>query len=163
MKFEWKMSQLIKIFLVALLVIVIGVVFYLNSFALGYIRSGEIEKEEILLGNMVHIWDNTLQNNEIFIDNYMASSKTIVALNSAKTPENTLYALQDIRTDLYEFSAMNFGMQEIFFYSGKAGEDGYLASYRNASNRSVMMKTQIREIIDMCEASNNVGIWSIEK
>lgn len=162
MRLELKMSHIMRGFLLILLVIVIGVVFYLDLFSLGYIRSAEIEKEGILLGNMVRIWDNTLENNQIFIDNYMSSNKSTVALNTARTQESTLYAMQDIRTDLHEYSMLNYGMQEIFFYSGKVGDDGYLTSYRNKGDRTRMMKIQIREVIDMCVEHNNVGIWSVE-
>lgn len=163
MKRELKMSHLFKVFLVTLLIMVIGIVLYLNTFALRQMRSKEVEKEQILLGNMVRIWDLTLTNNKIYIDNYMVTNKSIVSLRMEKNPQNMIFALQDIQSDLNEYSLLDYGMQEIFFYSGKAGEDGYLASYQNSDDRSTMMKTQIRQVIDLCEAHGTIGTWALEQ
>ena len=161
MKLELKVSHLIKVFLIALLVVVIGVVIYLNSVALKYMRSREMEKEQILLSNVVRMWDSTLTNNKIYIDNYMSTSKAITSLNSSRTKANSIYALLDISVDLNEYAMLNYGMEEIFFYSSKEGDGGYVSSYRNSSTRNYMMKTRVRQVIDLSLAQDTIGTWFV--
>ena len=160
MKKTWKMSQLVRFCLIMLIAIFVGVVIYLNVFVLEQIRKQEAAKEEDMLTNMVNVWDSLIENNTIFIENFVANNDATVKLAMAKTHEDEVYALQEIKSTLTEYSYLNNGMDEFFFYSEKIGKDGYLTN-----NRSIRIsdmgtaKERINKIIEVFHKADKMRTW----
>lgn len=164
MKKMWKMSHLVKIYLGLLILVFFGIVIYLNVFALGEIREREIAKEQDTLANWVTIWDNMLENNTIFIENFVARNEGMVKLGVAKTHEDEVYALQEIKSALTEYSLLYNGMTEVFFYAENLGEDGYLTNTHAIRIRDLgMAKERIAKFIRAYEAEELEKGWLIRQ
>ena len=112
---EIRMSHLVRTYCILLLLVFLGVVVYLNVFALQKIREQERVRELDTLGNLVLMWDNMLENNTIFIENFMANNADMAMLGIAKTHEDQIYALQELKSTLDEYALLNYGMNELFF------------------------------------------------
>ena len=161
---EIRMSRLIRTYSFLLLLVFLGVVIYLNVFALNKIREQERVREQDTLGNWVQMWDNMLENNMIFIENFMANNSDMAMLGIAKTHEDQVYALLELKNTLDEYALLNYGMNELFFYSEELGENGYLTSYRyNMDISSNTMKERIRDIIAIYKSEGTMRRWMIEK
>lgn len=164
MKKMWKMSHLVRIYLGLLILVFFGVVIYLNVFALREIREREIAKERDTLANWVAIWDNMLENNTIFIENFVARNEGMVKLGVAKTHEDEVYALQEIKNTLTEYSLLYNGMTEVFFYAENLGDDGYLTNTHAVSIRDLgMAKERIAKFIHAYEAAELEKGWLIRR
>lgn len=162
MKHEWRMSHIIRMYMIILMLIFLGIVIYLNNFALSKIRESEIDKETDLLENLVHVWDNMLENNTIFIENFLANNEALVKLNVAKTHEDKVYALQEIRDTLKEYAMLNYGMGEIFFYSEMETDNNYLIAYHEDSMiTSKTMQERIGQILEVYKQKGRMKKWLI--
>lgn len=158
----WKMSQLVRIYLCLLIVVFLGIVIYLNVFALREITERENARERDTLENWVEIWDNMLANNTIFVDNFVANNEGMVKLGVARTHEDEVYALQEIKKDLTEYSLLYNGMTEVFFYAQDLGEDGYLTNAHATAVRDMgMAKERIRKIIEAYREADREKAWLI--
>lgn len=164
MKKVWKMSYLVRLYLGLLILVFLGIVIYLNVFALGEIREREIAKEQGTLANWVTIWDNMLENNTIFIENFVANNEGMVKLGVAKTHEDEVYALQEIKSTLAEYFLLYNGMTEIFFYAEGLGDGGYLTSTRTVRGLDQgMAKERVAKFIQAYEAEGLDRGWLIRQ
>ncbi len=164
MKKMWNMSHLVKLYLGLLLLVFLGIVIYLNVFALGEIREREIAKEQDTLANWVTIWDNMLENNTIFIENFVANNEGMVKLGVAKTHEDEVYALQEIKSALTEYSLLYNGMTEVFFCAKGLGENGYLTNTHTVRVRDLgMAKERIEKFIRAYETEEMERGWLIRQ
>lgn len=160
----WKMSQLVRIYLCLLIVVFLGIVIYLNVFALGEITERENARERDTLANWVEIWDNMLSNNTIFVENFVANNEGMVKLGVARTHEDEVYALQEIKSALTEYSLLYNGMTEVFFYAKELGEDGYLTNTHATAVRDMgMAKDRIRKIIEAYREEGREKAWLIRR
>ncbi len=161
---EIRMSRLVRMYCILLLLVFLGVVVYLNVFALNKIREQERVREQDTLGNLVLMWDNMLENNTIFIENFMANNPDMAMLGIAKTHEDQIYAIQELKSTLDEYALLNYGMNELFFYSEALGDNGYLTSYRyNTELSGNTSKERIREIISIYKNEGTMRKWIIDK
>ena len=164
MKKTWKMSQMVRFCLIMLIAIFVGVVIYLNVFVLEQIRKQEAAKESDMLTNMVNVWDSLIENNTIFIENFVANNDATVKLSMAKSHEDEVYALQEIKSTLTEYSYLNNGMDEFFFYSEKIGKDGYLTNNRSISISDMgTVKERVNKIIQAFRAEDKMRTWLLLK
>lgn len=162
-KNETKMSHMVRLFCVILIFVFLAVVVYLNMYSLRKIREQELQKEQDVLETWVQMWDKLLENNTIFIENLLANNEDVVRLGSARTRENRIYALQDIKATLNEYAALNYGMSELFFYSDRLEDEGYLASYRySTSTSSWTLKQRIDTFIQLFEEKGIIRKWLVE-
>ena len=164
MKKTWKMSQLVRVCLIMLIAIFIGVVIYLNVFVLEQIRKQETAKESDMLANMVNVWDSLIENNTLFIENFVANNDAAVKLAMAKSHEDEVYALQEIKNTLTEYSYLNNGMDEFFFYSEKIGKDGYLTNNHSTYSGDMgTAKERINKIIQAFHEEDKMRTWLLLK
>lgn len=164
MKKTWKMSQMVRFCLIMLIAIFVGVVIYLNVFVLEQIRKQEAAKESDMLTNMVNVWDSLIENNTIFIENFVANNDATVKLSMAKSHEDEVYALQESKSTLTEYSYLNNGMDEFFFYSEKIGKDGYLTNNRSISISDMgTVKERVNKIIQAFRAEDKMRTWLLLK
>lgn len=158
------MSQLVRIYLSLLIVVFLGIVIYLNVFALREITERENARERDTLANWVEIWDNMLENNTIFVENFVANNEGMVKLGVARSHEDEVYALQEIKSALTEYSLLYNGMTEVFFYAQELGEDGYLTNTHATAIRDMgMAKERIRKIIQAYREEGREKAWLIRR
>ncbi len=158
------MSGIVKTYCFLLLIVFLAIVVYLNVFVLKRIREQEHLMETDSLANLVRIWDNMLENNTIFIENLIVNNGDVARLGVAKQHEDQVYALLDIRQTLNEYSLINYGMNEVFFYHKPLGKDGYVASYRyNVATSSHTLKAHVDTFIRTFEEEGIYKKWFIEE
>lgn len=128
---DMKMSQIVWIFHGLLILLSLGIIIYLNTFAMSNIREQETRRETQNFQNFAETWDTMLENNAIFVDNFIVNSSGMAKLGIAKTHEEQVYALQELKSALSEFSLLKYGMYEVFFYSESLGEAGFLTAHKD--------------------------------
>ena len=163
MKREVKMLHLVRLYTVILIILFIGIVIYINAFALRKLRASEYASEQELLGSFAKVWNDTLENNTVFVENFIANSEAVARLNVARRHEDKVYALQDIKKSMDEYALLNYGMNELFFYYENGEEKEYLSAYQNTPMTSRTTYERIDEMIALYQKSGVTKKWVIEK
>lgn len=163
MKKEIKMLHLVRLYTVVLIVLFLGIVIYINGFALRRLRTLEYASEQELLGSFAKVWNSTLENNAVFVENFIANSDAVARLNVASRREDKIYALQDIKSSMDEYALLNYGMNELFFYYENGDAKEYLCAYQSTPMTTRTSYERIDEVIRLYEASGADKKWVIEK
>lgn len=162
MKKEFRMQELIRLYNVVILLIVFGIIMYINLFALRQMTDGETRREQDILDTQMTLIDQNLENNTTFVNNLVGNNLSVVQYMNALTEQERYYAANEINQRLSDYALMNYGMNEMFFYSDQGGSYKYLSTNRTMLDGRNEIRQRIIHLIESYETEGISQKWILE-
>lgn len=155
----WNMRSLIRGYNVLIFLVILGVIAYINSVAIQQIRSTEQSREQAVLDSWMRQMEKNLENNTIFANNLVCDNIHLVELENGDTDAEKYYVIVEIYSEIKDYALLNYGMNEMFFYSKKGGNNQYLSTNRSGLSSHNQVNDKILEMIELCHENNTSGKW----
>lgn len=161
-KKDFRMQDLLRLYNGVMLLIVFGIIMYINLFALRQMAAGEIRREQDILDMQMTLIDQNLENNTTFVNNLAGNNLSVIQYMNAQTEQERYYAASEINERLSDYALMNYGMNEMFFYSDQGGSYKYLSTNRTMLDGRNEIRQRIIQLLESYEAEGISQKWILE-
>ncbi len=163
---KFRIISVIRLLFVLMLIPLIGLLVYINIFAIGRMTEETIDSHERALQIQVDKIDKNLMNCSAFVRNMLVNNNEIAMTNLSASTTETCYLFMEIQQRINEFAILDNGMNEFFFWA----PDASYSSYYNVESKGVLTSGQrhkinehIQERIGELKGENNYSQWEIHE
>lgn len=161
---KYRIVSLIRLLFVVLLIPMLGILIYINVFAIGQMTSETIASHRNALKMQVDKIDKNLINCSAFVRNMVINNQEIAKLNRSSEPAESYYLFTDIQERIKEFAVLDNGMNEFYFWAPKSLYPSYYGC-ESAGMTDVWMRSRmngaVRERMGQLEGMNVYGQWEL--
>ena len=163
---KFRIVGMIRFLFVLLLIPMVGLLIYINVFAIGRMTDEAIVSHGNALQMQVDKIDKNLVNASAFVRNMVVNNQEVALLNMADEAAKSYYLFVEIQERLSEFAVLDNGMNEFFFQAPNSLYPSYYSA-ESAGMTDTWMRSRInarvRQRFDELRAVENFSLWEVHE
>lgn len=161
---RYRIVTMIRFLFVLLLIPMVGLLIYINVFAIGRMTDETIVSHRSALKMQVDKIDKNLINCSAFVRNMVVNNQDIALLNMSSDATTGYYHFMEIQNRIKEFALLDNGMNEFFFQAAASGYPSYYSAESVGMTDTWMrsrINAQVRRRFLELESVKNFNTWEI--